>query len=566
MRKNPLFSFAFLFIFGFIGLPSLLLGTISIDDCGHLSQPNAIYVLSKNVQSDGSCFKVTERGITLDLNQKTVTYDQIGGLSNPSFEMELPMGWDLSGAAGASRESTFSQPVVGRWYLRIPSDGENKQIVSEWTSLPPNTKGMAYFARENTFWKHWVMIKFEVEHETEGVIAAIYSQRNYRVSFMTRAQSARYRVRLTYIEERDTFPRWNSQTEYWIGEVIRSTMENGSSFLLDNINLIRTGTSGSTEPQWNTTLGSLTRDGNLEWRATSKGTLGDPNSWKPGTVYEYDKSVVQPTTPNGVSYTLARIRVPGSISGMEEPSWPGPENTADIRDGDLTWKIQPDTDVFLDLVDLRTYEVYGVHVEFYNNGGNPARFTLKNGFIEQGDGAGYRNHAVKVYGGDGVTVDNLIIHTRGVETSGFYTTYSKNVTVENSTVTTLNPITFNRHQLSAAIHASESSLITFKNNFVDSGEGWGGIFNSGANGLIQGNTVYTQSVITNHYGIVNYGEDTKTLRNVIVADPGQGLRIDGLRSSAEYNDITIKSVAPNWDIGRLSLDGIRVNDYWNGSA
>jgi hypothetical protein len=45
-----------------------------LDACGILKRPNSTYVLQKDVSSPGTCFLIQSEGITLDLNQHTITY------------------------------------------------------------------------------------------------------------------------------------------------------------------------------------------------------------------------------------------------------------------------------------------------------------------------------------------------------------------------------------------------------------------------------------------------------------------------------------------------------------
>ncbi|MFC2143402.1 NosD domain-containing protein [Candidatus Aenigmatarchaeota archaeon] len=52
-----------------------------IADCGHLTSSGTEYILTKDVESEGTCFVVRANGITLDLNQHTVTYGTGGHYS-----------------------------------------------------------------------------------------------------------------------------------------------------------------------------------------------------------------------------------------------------------------------------------------------------------------------------------------------------------------------------------------------------------------------------------------------------------------------------------------------------
>ena len=89
--------------------------------------------------------------ITLDLNGHTVTYDQIGGgVPNANFEAagssaDVPASPDLNNAPGATRVSTFTNAIEGRWSLTIADTGHDQTIVSGWAASPPSAKATAYF-------------------------------------------------------------------------------------------------------------------------------------------------------------------------------------------------------------------------------------------------------------------------------------------------------------------------------------------------------------------------------------------------------------------------------------
>ena len=254
--------------------------------------------------------------------------------------------------------------------------------------------------------------------------------------------------------------------------------------------------------------------------------------------------------------------MPGYVSGPQQPNWTVPPGSVNTADGALSWGINYDTDMHLDVADIRPQNVHGVTAHIY---ANPSSVAIINGTITQGAGGSFSSHGVSVVDQETALLEGLTISTHGLESAGIWVNYSSNVMVSGNSITTTGEHKFNRHQLSAAVNVLSSQHSTIEGNEVHSGEGWGGILQTGADGVIHDNTVYTSSVITNHYGIIASGTDHLVRHNTIHADPGQGLRVDGQRIIADDNDITIYSVAPNQDIGRFSLDGIRVNDYWNGT-
>lgn len=141
-------------LFLFILLVPLSTYAVDITDCGTLSTPNAAYVLQNNVTSNGTCFTVTESGITLDLNGNTVTYDNAAPVSitNGGFESTLAGTWDTSGSENSTRSpGTYLESTLyeGSYALRIatPTVNQQAQSVGSFT-LQANTtysiSGMVY--------------------------------------------------------------------------------------------------------------------------------------------------------------------------------------------------------------------------------------------------------------------------------------------------------------------------------------------------------------------------------------------------------------------------------------
>lgn len=82
--------------------------------CGCLSQADTTYVLQNDVSSNGSCFVITAANVTLDLNGKTVTYNNAAPVTVPNGDFEsAPAGdWNLGTAPNASRTAgTYVKPV-----------------------------------------------------------------------------------------------------------------------------------------------------------------------------------------------------------------------------------------------------------------------------------------------------------------------------------------------------------------------------------------------------------------------------------------------------------------------
>lgn len=127
---------------------------VDITECGTLSTAGTTYVLQNNVVSEGTCFSVTASDIVLDLNGKTVIYDNAAPIAVPngSFESTLSGSWDVTGADNTTRaEGTYLTPsvYVGNYALKVATPTANQQVQSVGTvTLQPDTtyslSGMVY--------------------------------------------------------------------------------------------------------------------------------------------------------------------------------------------------------------------------------------------------------------------------------------------------------------------------------------------------------------------------------------------------------------------------------------
>lgn len=112
--------------------------------CGTINAAGS-YVLQNNVTSNGTCFTITANDVTLDLNGKTVTYDNAAPLAvtNGSFESALTGNWDVSGAANAARVSgAYLTPSVyaGTYALNVTTPTADQVIQTVGTvTLAANT-------------------------------------------------------------------------------------------------------------------------------------------------------------------------------------------------------------------------------------------------------------------------------------------------------------------------------------------------------------------------------------------------------------------------------------------
>lgn len=80
----------------------------NLTSCGQpLDDTNRTYVLQNDVVSNGTCFTISKQHVTLDLNGKTITYDNAAPIviPNAGFETGDFSSWDTSHAPNASIEA-----------------------------------------------------------------------------------------------------------------------------------------------------------------------------------------------------------------------------------------------------------------------------------------------------------------------------------------------------------------------------------------------------------------------------------------------------------------------------
>lgn len=532
-----------------------------------LNQNSKTYWLDADFNADGRAFTLTGKPIILDLNGHTVTYQNVGaGVSNPGFETaggsaSIPADWDITGAPGATRASTADNAIAGRWYLNIATSDLEQEVVSSWTDLPASTSCVAIFWRDNAFTTTPTWIRWEVEHSTLGILASMYSDLRNDFTFNSSATPGDYRIRFAVVPQAQ--PAWEASTTYVIGDRVTPTTPNGNYYFCTKSSGSTSGLSGGSQPTWNTTLGSVTTDNQIEWICDSVGTSDAPASWQANRVYFHRSSRIRPTAPNGCTYYVNRILINGT-SGATEPAWTPTGGTVATIDNQLEWKRVLIEDDRFDEINVVPEDVSGVYASYVNQGTSTTDITIRNGTIEQG-GRGFQCVAVNVRGVNQSLIEDLTITTHGLESPCIYAVYGSYSTIRNNTVVSNGDLVFNRHQINGAISDFYCANSTIHNNSVTVAGLIGVLVYNTTDCTAHTNTVATSSVTTNHYAMFISGDRCHTRANIVVADPGQGLRVNGVDAVCEDNTITINSVAPNADIGRYSLDAIRVNDYGGGT-
>ncbi len=184
------------------GIPSF---ASNLTSCGVLSSADTTYVLQNNVTANGTCFTVTANNITIDLNGKTVIYDNSPPITvnNGSFESTLSGTWDTTGGANASRVAgTYLTPSLyeGSYALNVTTPTANQQIRSIGTvTLQPNTKyslsGMVYNQTDDAI---TLGIRFDGTSISASQVGKTYRGFQYiYTQFSTGSSEVSYKINLS---------------------------------------------------------------------------------------------------------------------------------------------------------------------------------------------------------------------------------------------------------------------------------------------------------------------------------------------------------------------------------
>ena len=192
--------------------PVTVTKTVHVTTCGALNEPGTLYVLDNDVRSEGTCFTVRADNVILDLNGHTVLYDDYpnAGFPNPDFEAGTgmtPADWDLSQAAGVTRQSTTDLAMLNKWYLAFGNAANGTRVVSPWTTLPAgNTRAGAYFLRGDHTWAYTQppLWNLTIEARDATGATAVILDKNFttdqRFDFTARTTENQYRAILTLVD------------------------------------------------------------------------------------------------------------------------------------------------------------------------------------------------------------------------------------------------------------------------------------------------------------------------------------------------------------------------------
>lgn len=120
-------------------------------------------------------------------------------------------------------------------------------------------------------------------------------------------------------------PTWAANTVYTPGARVVPTVDNGKF-----LECVTGGTSGESEPTWDTTQGNTTADGGVTWRCGSNAPVRQNNT-------AYAKGTLVRTAVDGV-WTFRAIV--GGVSGGSPPAWPGSSFGQTVTDGTITFRAE----------------------------------------------------------------------------------------------------------------------------------------------------------------------------------------------------------------------------------
>jgi prepilin-type N-terminal cleavage/methylation domain-containing protein len=124
---------------------------------------------------------------------------------------------------------------------------------------------------------------------------------------------------------------WKASTVYPVNSIVTPTTENGYYYRATAIS--GTGTSGSSEPTWTTTIGvAMPPDGGVTWTPIGK-------AWKASTAYSLNDMIVPSNANNNGHYYKATTVNGAGTSGTAEPPWPTtvPTPAATVIDYQIIW-------------------------------------------------------------------------------------------------------------------------------------------------------------------------------------------------------------------------------------
>jgi hypothetical protein len=134
-----------------------------------------------------------------------------------------------------------------------------------------------------------------------------------------------------FVRSRPT-TNWAASTAYSLGDRRKAT----AAALGIHFEVTTAGTSHSSEPTWNTTVGGTTSDGTVTWT-----TRGSANTWVASTAYVVGDRVVATTSASAARQGYVYECTTAGTSGGSEPAWvTTTPDTSTTTDNTATWTLR----------------------------------------------------------------------------------------------------------------------------------------------------------------------------------------------------------------------------------
>jgi hypothetical protein len=134
-----------------------------------------------------------------------------------------------------------------------------------------------------------------------------------------------------FIRSRPT-TNWAASTAYSLGDRRKAT----AAALGIHFEVTTAGTSHSSEPTWNTTVGGTTSDGTVTWT-----TRGSANTWVASTAYVAGDRVIATTSATAARQNYVYECTVGGTSHSSEPAWvTTTPDTSTTTDNTVTWMLR----------------------------------------------------------------------------------------------------------------------------------------------------------------------------------------------------------------------------------
>lgn len=548
------------------------------------------YVLQNDVSSDGTCFSITEPNVVLDLNGHTVTYDNLAQIAvpNSSFETTLTGSWDVTNAAGATRElGMFTGTTVSKFdgdyalAFALPITG-TQYVTSQEITLAANTaynihamfRNSGNYDIENPHagdYRNSYTLSVGLVGETQTGFINGVSWRGFQLTNFTYTTGASPENHTIIIA---VSPDWQSNISYSAANIVESGGKTYTSLQAANSNHNPADTSAwqivysAATATWSDSItyaiNALVNYSGKTYRSLVAANLNnlptDATKWV--EVWDEETTAYASGTTYAVDdYVSQGLRTYKSLISSNignEPadtSW-WRKTSDDILSDNATGH------VYVDSVAVLTQNSYGVGAGV---GFVPAHYsTIKNGVISQGVGAGYESHAIYLeeLAGTGFDINNVVFNVHGPNSKPLYSKFWNGSTFNNNTINhTTTKIKSRDNYNGASVHSIYASTVP--------GSIHDNVFNYGPQTAIYthvctscqheiyNNEVSLQTIVTNDFAIISEGNwvHHNTVDCTSGSNSCRGIRIGGTGTKVHNNTVSVQQLPRNQEYNGCEMAG-----------